>query len=215
MSETRDAHLTADIVLIGARGGVWHVLLITRRWPPYEGRWALPGGYVDHGERFADAARRELAEETGLTGITLTQVGIYDTPDRDPRGRVVSVAYTAALADLPAPTAGDDARDARWVPLAAVLADPDRLAFDHAQILHDALTRNRITNHEEDTAMGTKRTDNQDRNRSKDRDRDRDRGQVRRSEYRSPDGSFHSVNEVSGDAVVEQQTGFNFGDIYR
>src|ERR1700754_3805735 len=110
-TETTNAHLTTDIVLIArprihvpaARGtavlGVGapsHVLLIRRRWEPYQGCWALPGGYVDHGETFAQAAERELAEETGLKGAGgLIRVGLYDAPDRDPRGRVISVAHLA------------------------------------------------------------------------------------------------------------------------
>jgi 8-oxo-dGTP diphosphatase len=122
---------TADVVLLAAG----HVLLIERGWDPFKGRWALPGGHVDMGETSLAASVRELEEETGITvPVTdLRQVGAYDAPGRDPRGRYVSVAYTATLPTLVQPTAGDDATAARWWPLNAL---PD-LAFDHAEILAD------------------------------------------------------------------------------
>lgn len=138
--ETTTAHLTVDVVLIAEHPTGAHVLLIRRDWPPYEGRWALPGGYVDQGERFADAAERELQEETSLLAPwELTRLGIYDRPDRDPRGRVISVAFTALMPAMPTPTAGDDAREARWMPITEVLAATDFLAFDHHEIVQDAL----------------------------------------------------------------------------
>ncbi|MEU3901619.1 NUDIX hydrolase [Streptomyces sp. NPDC045251] len=125
---------TADVVLFA----VGHVLLIERGWDPYEGCWALPGGHVDAGETSVAAAARELEEEAGIAVpvADLRQVGAFDAPDRDPRGRYVSVAYTATLPAPVAPTAGDDATAARWWPLDAL---PD-LAFDHADILAAALT---------------------------------------------------------------------------
>ncbi|MFI5754649.1 NUDIX domain-containing protein [Streptomyces sp. NPDC051569] len=120
---------TADVVLIAAG----HVLLIERGWDPFEGMWALPGGHVDAGETSLAAASRELAEETGITvpAADLRQVGTFDAPGRDPRGRYVTVAYTATLPHPVQPSAGDDATAARWWPLNAL---PD-LAFDHAAIL--------------------------------------------------------------------------------
>ncbi|MFB1044389.1 NUDIX domain-containing protein [Streptomyces chrestomyceticus] len=131
---------TADVVLRAA-GGPGHVLLIKRRWKPYAGRWALPGGYVDvdKAETSRDAAARELAEESGITvpATDLWQVGVYDAPGRDPRGRVITVAYTATLPSPVPPAAADDAVDARWWPLDAL---PD-LAFDHAEILADAVSQ--------------------------------------------------------------------------
>ncbi|WP_338602644.1 NUDIX hydrolase [Saccharopolyspora sp. SCSIO 74807] len=139
MSEITNASLTTDVVLFAERGGIDHVLLIRRGWDPFAGCWALPGGYVDAGERFADAARRELREETGLAAEHLIRVGVYDEPHRDPRGRVISVAYTARLSTMPQARAGDDARDAQWVPVTQALTSP--LAFDHTDIVRDALRR--------------------------------------------------------------------------
>ncbi|MEW1725204.1 NUDIX hydrolase [Streptomyces sp. NPDC093109] len=132
MSETETfetIRYTADIVLLAAG----HVLLIERGWDPFEGSWALPGGHVDAGETSLTAARRELAEETGITVPTtaLRQVATFDTPGRDPRGRYVTVAYTTTLPQPIQPAAGDDATAARWWPLTAL----PPLAFDHADIL--------------------------------------------------------------------------------
>jgi 8-oxo-dGTP diphosphatase len=129
------ATLAADLVLFN---GYNEVLLARRANDPFAGRWALPGGRVDEGETFLAAAVREAAEETGLdlTNVKLVEVGTYGTPGRDPRGRVVSVAY-AAKGSFPAAVAGSDAAELAWV-------DPDDaleqgLAFDHATILADAL----------------------------------------------------------------------------
>jgi len=138
VSKSPTVSLTADVVLFAMKDGEVHVLLIQRRHSPFQHCWALPGGYVDDGETSEQAAHRELAEETGLATAALERVDVYDAPDRDPRGRVVSVAYTAVLAVPATPMAGDDAAQAEWVPLEKVLADPARLAFDHGQILADA-----------------------------------------------------------------------------
>ncbi|MFD1722611.1 NUDIX domain-containing protein [Amnibacterium endophyticum] len=140
-----NAALTADTVLLASAGGTDHVLLVRRGGEPFAGRWAFPGGFVEPDEILEDGARRELEEETGLhLDVPLAQLGAYGAPGRDPRGRVVSVAWWARLttvdaaAALPAVSGGDDAADAHWVPVAQVLAD-DALAFDHAGILRDAL----------------------------------------------------------------------------
>ncbi|MBO0847838.1 MAG: NUDIX hydrolase [Pseudonocardia sp.] len=131
--------LTVDVVLFTPSGCGWRVLLIRRGHQPFVGCWALPGGYVDEGERIEHAARRELAEETGLVAPrSWRRVGIYDKPDRDPRGRVVSVAYAAVLAAATRPVAGDDARDAGWIPLEDVVSGRVGLAFDHDAIVRDA-----------------------------------------------------------------------------
>ncbi|WP_424712480.1 NUDIX domain-containing protein [Kitasatospora acidiphila] len=125
--------LTADIAVI--RGD--EVLLIQRADEPHKGSWALPGGYVDEGETSRAAAARELEEETGIVAMPeeLVQVGAYDAPDRDPRERVVTVAYLLEVASGVTAVAGDDAADAHWFPLDEL----PPLAFDHAEILADAV----------------------------------------------------------------------------
>lgn len=135
--------VTVDIVMFTIRDGALCVLLIERADDPHRGKWALPGGFVDIDEDLADAAVRELHEETGVVspGGWLEQLGTYGAVNRDPRMRVVDVAYLALLPDLPEPQAGSDAAQARWWPVADV--NVDMLAFDHARILADGLERAR------------------------------------------------------------------------
>ncbi|WP_432083958.1 NUDIX domain-containing protein [Streptomyces sp. WAC 04229] len=132
--------VTVDLAVLTLRAGALHVLLVERGQEPYAGRWALPGGFLLPDESAETAARRELAEETGLadvTGLHLEQLRTYSEPGRDPRMRVVSVAFAALLPDPPEPHAGSDAAEARWMPY-----DEARgLAFDHDRILADARTR--------------------------------------------------------------------------
>lgn len=156
--------VTVDVVTLTIRDDVLHVLLVQRDVPPYAGQWALPGGFVKSWpgrggatveEDLDEAALRELAEETGqrLGRVHLEQLGTYGTPGRDPRMRVISVAYLVFAPALPEPTAGSDARAAEWVPVTALgLTDgagaqrpgtTRRLAFDHARILADGLDRAR------------------------------------------------------------------------
>ncbi len=131
--------LTADVVLFGEFDGAVHVLLIERGWEPFKGRWALPGGHVDVGEETADAAYRELTEETGISVGALLPVGAYDAVGRDPRGRYVTIAYAGRMGHRVEPTAGDDAAKAEWVRLDRIMSGEYLLAFDHAEILRDAL----------------------------------------------------------------------------
>lgn len=133
------ARLTADVVLFGEEDDQLYVLMIRRGWDPYAGHMALPGGHVDTGEDTEAAAHLELFEETGLRVGHLEYVGVYAKPGRDPRGRYVDFAYTTLLGRLPEPTAGDDATAAEWVLVDEALASGTKLAFDHQQIIHDAL----------------------------------------------------------------------------
>src|SRR5580693_1569334 len=112
------ASVTVDLVIFTVRQDELHVLLIIRGNEPFRGRPALPGGYVRDAETLDEAARRELAEETGIDAMQLhlEQLRTYGIPGRDPRGRVITVAYLALSPDLPTPRAGTDAQAARWAP---------------------------------------------------------------------------------------------------
>jgi 8-oxo-dGTP diphosphatase len=148
--------LAVDLVILTVRERAFQVLLIERGNPPFAGQLALPGGFLRPGESIADAAARELLEETALDAATLhlEQVGAYGAPDRDPSGRVVSVPYLAIAPNLPTPVAGSDATEAQWRPVDPVLASPGKLAFDHDQILKDAVEQARA--HLEYTTLATR-----------------------------------------------------------
>jgi 8-oxo-dGTP diphosphatase len=135
--------VTADLVVLTLTGDELCALVVRRGVEPYRGGWALPGGFVRVDEDLEEAARRELAEETGLAPGTvhIEQLGGYGAPDRDPRMRVVTVAYLALAPDLPTPRAGTDAAEARWAPVRSLAAE--HLAFDHDRILADGLERAR------------------------------------------------------------------------
>jgi 8-oxo-dGTP diphosphatase len=129
--------VTVDVVIFTLRDDDLQVLLVKRKASPYAGRWAIPGGFVGIDEPLEAAARRELEEEAGVRGMYLEQLYTFGDPKRDPRGRVITVAYFALL---PAPwvaQAGSDASDARWWSMYKL----PPLAFDHAEILDYALTR--------------------------------------------------------------------------
>lgn len=157
-SEFPPFYVTCDLVVLSVRAGALHVLLVRRGGEPYAGFLALPGGFVELDENLEDAAYRELGEEAGVgrDDVILEQLAAYGEPGRDPRNRVVSVAWLALGADLPEPTAGSDAADARWVPVASALAsgasgatgagafaEGGALAFDHHRILADGVERAR------------------------------------------------------------------------
>jgi len=128
--------LTVDCVLFRTIDDVEQVLLIRRARLPYRDCWALPGGFVGIDESLAAAAERELAEETGITGVALAQLYAFGRVDRDPRERVVSIAYWGDVADdVPVPVPGGDAKLAAWWPLDGL----PELAFDHAEIIARAV----------------------------------------------------------------------------
>ncbi|WP_374985487.1 NUDIX domain-containing protein [Streptomyces fradiae] len=156
--------VTVDLVVLTVRRHALCALVVRRGEQPFQGRWALPGGFVRADEDLGAAAARELAEETGLcvhdpgdpapapgAGAHLEQLATYGDPDRDPRMRVVSVAHLALAPDLPAPRPGGDADSVRWAPVEELLSlgehvadePPAPLAFDHARILADGVERAR------------------------------------------------------------------------
>ena len=137
--------VTVDIVVQTILDDALHVLLIERGEAPFLGRWALPGGFIHEDEDLQRAAVRELEEETGVGAddAHLEQLGSYGDPNRDPRMRVVTVAYQAICARTPAPQGGTDARRAEFVAVSEIEDGTRRLAFDHHRILEDALERTR------------------------------------------------------------------------
>lgn len=129
--------VTVDaIVFRHSKDGSYEVLLIQRKNSPFDGMWAFPGGFVDENEDPNMAVHRELEEETKITGIVFQQLGFWGRPGRDPRGHTVSLVYwgISSSPTLTA-TAADDAQQAEWFPLAAL----PELAFDHGEILEEAL----------------------------------------------------------------------------
>lgn len=130
--------VSADCVVFSQKAdGNFLVLLIQRAHDPYKGCWAFPGGFMNIDEDAATCARRELLEETGLSVNSVQQIAAYTAVDRDPRERVLTIAYYAVVEQPFDVTAGDDAAQAQWFPINQL----PPLAFDHEQILRDALTR--------------------------------------------------------------------------
>ncbi len=137
--------VTVDVVILTMAGGVLQVLLVRRGQEPFAGMWAIPGGFKRPEETLDEAARRELAEETGVdVASLLTQYGAYGDPGRDPRMNVVTVAYLAVLRDVGAIAAGTDAAHAALVPASDVLEERLELAFDHLRLVRDAVERVRV-----------------------------------------------------------------------
>lgn len=139
--EVEASWVTVDLAIFTLRSGRLMVLLIDRGLEPFLGRPALPGGYVQKSESLREGALRELWEEAGIDGglLHLEQLGAYGDPGRDPRGRVVTVAYLALGPDLPVPVGGTDAERAYWAPVEELAREGVRLAFDHSDILAEAL----------------------------------------------------------------------------
>ena len=141
--------VTVDVVIFSLRDARLHVLLIRRGAMPFKGRWAIPGGFVHDREPLDTAALRELREETGVEDVYLEQLYTFGSPDRDPRGRIITVAYYALVSSELSPLrAGTDAAEARWFPMDRL----PQLAFDHRKILDYALER--LRNKLEYTTVG-------------------------------------------------------------
>jgi len=128
--------VTTDCVVFGYDGSRLNLLLVERGRDPYKGCWALPGGFLNIDEDAATGARRELLEETGLQVSSIEQLGAYTAVDRDPRERVISVAYFTLIRVCEV-QGGDDALRAQWFPINKL----PQLAFDHQQIFEQALER--------------------------------------------------------------------------
>lgn len=133
--------VTADTVVFALEEDTTYILLIKRRNEPFKNCWALPGGFMNMDETADECARRELKEETGLDVSSVFQIGAYSAVDRDPRSRVVSVAFYTDVDGRQKVHGGDDAAQAEWFDTNDL---PD-LAFDHKQIINDAMTKRRIS----------------------------------------------------------------------
>ena len=148
----REPALTADVLCFrpSPDGEGLSFLTVERRYPPYAGAWALPGGFVEPGEKLEAAARRELLEETNVRPLQLMQLGAYGDPERNPSRHVVTVCYWGFAAPGAVAEAGDDAARAVWHPA----LQPPELAFDHALILSDGLRRLREALDSADPPLG-------------------------------------------------------------
>ena len=137
--------VTVDVVVLTMSDSRLHVLLVGRGVAPFEGMWAIPGGFKRPTETLDEAAKRELAEETGIDGASLlSQFRAYGDPERDPRMNVVTIAYLAVLREVAEIVAGTDAAAAALIPVSEVLDGKLELAFDHARIVRDAVERVRV-----------------------------------------------------------------------
>lgn len=129
--------LTADCIVFARKEPDFRVLLVQRANEPYKGKWAFPGGFMNMDETTEEAARRELKEETGLIVDDISQIGTFDRVDRDPRGRVITVAYFVVIEGIREVKGGDDAAVARWFSIGNL----PELAFDHQEIMEVALRK--------------------------------------------------------------------------
>ncbi len=137
--------VTVDVVILTMSEGLLQALLVCRGEAPFEGMWAIPGGFKRPDETLDAAARRELREETGVDAASLlTQFGAYGDPKRDPRMNVVTVAYLAVLRDVREVAGGSDAAAAALLPVSDLLNGKIELAFDHLRVLRDAIERVRV-----------------------------------------------------------------------
>jgi len=137
--------VTVDVVILTMSEGTLQVVLVRRGETPFEGMWAIPGGFKRPSETLNAAAKRELTEETGVDAASLlTQFGAYGDPGRDPRMNVVTIAYLAVLREVGALVAGTDAAAAALIPVSDVLTGKLDLAFDHLRIVRDAVERVRV-----------------------------------------------------------------------
>lgn len=132
--------VATDIVVFTIKDDQMQLLLIQRKYPPFMGKYALPGGFVHQDEAPMAAAKRELQEETGVQDVSLHQIKAYGEPKRDPRGRVLSIAFLALIRPKEQLKAQTDALSAGWFPIASL----PKLAFDHEQIIDDALKQLRL-----------------------------------------------------------------------
>ena len=129
--------LTTDAVVFRVKDASKQLLLIQRKFPPFKGKWALPGGFMDMDETLEQSAARELEEETGLKGINLQQLKAFSSLERDPRGRTVSVIFWGVADASLKIVAGDDAAKAQWFDLNNL----PELAFDHKEIVVAAIAK--------------------------------------------------------------------------
>lgn len=123
--------VTVDAIVVSERKSEMVILLIMRKFAPFEGKWALPGGFVNIDETLHDACKRELFEETGLDNVDLKQYYTFDAVDRDPRHRTISVIFNTWIPEPVQLTGGDDAMKADWFPIISL----PEMAFDHAEII--------------------------------------------------------------------------------
>lgn len=133
----QDISITTDAVIFAEEKEGLYVLVIKRKNEPYQGQWALPGGFLEEDELLETGCLRELQEETGLKLEKVERVGVYDAIQRDPRGRTISVAFTTKLSKRKTIKGSDDAAEAKWM----LLKEVEEIAFDHGQIIEESLEK--------------------------------------------------------------------------